>query len=84
MPNFDGTGPLGTGPTGWGCGPCGLGLGPRRGRGFGFRRGFGNFSFGQNQPWTVKDQKQYLADYQKALEQELDQVKQAQKDLKQE
>ena len=55
MPAGDGTGPLGTGPIGWGLGPCGGGLRRRpgaypfgawdygggfgRGPGFGFRRG---------------------------------------------
>jgi hypothetical protein len=24
MPRFDGTGPMGTGPIGWGRGPCGM------------------------------------------------------------
>ena len=45
MPRFDGTGPQGVGPTGWGMGPCGAGA--RRGPGFrrafgrGYGRGFG-------------------------------------------
>ena len=42
MPGFDGTGPSGLGPrTGRGMGPCGRGLGFRRGygRGMGFGRG---------------------------------------------
>lgn len=41
MPRFDGTGPQGTGPIGWGMGPCGAGV--RRGVGFrgGFGRGYG-------------------------------------------
>jgi len=34
MPRFDGTGPLDAGPgTGWGLGPCGAGMGWRRGWG---------------------------------------------------
>jgi hypothetical protein len=37
MPRMDGTGPMGTGPIGWGMGPCGAGrrgvFGPRFGRG---------------------------------------------------
>jgi len=40
MPSFDGTGPCGEGPmTGRGMGFCGGRF--RRGRSFGFRRGFG-------------------------------------------
>jgi len=43
MPAGDGTGPLGTGPIGWGLGPCGAGLrrGPGRGLSRGMRPGFG-------------------------------------------
>lgn len=40
MPGMDKTGPLGTGPTGRGMGPCGGGF-AGRGRGRGFSRGFG-------------------------------------------
>ncbi len=48
MPRFNGTGPLGSGPgTGWGLGPCGAGMGWRRGggrgRGFGWRRFWGYY-----------------------------------------
>jgi len=42
MPYQDGTGPEGSGPTGWGLGPCGGGAAPRSGRFFGRgRRGRG-------------------------------------------
>ena len=42
MPGFDRTGPFGEGPmTGRGLGPCGRGLGVRRGFGRGMGRGFG-------------------------------------------
>ncbi len=38
MPRMDGTGPMGTGPIGWGMGPCNAGrrgfFSPRFGRGF--------------------------------------------------
>jgi len=67
MPGFDKTGPIGRGPaTGRGFGPCGFGLG------LGWRRRFA----------TKKDQKQVLADYQKALQAELEDVKKEQEELK--
>jgi len=73
MPGFDRTGPRGVGSmTGRGFGPCGLGLG-RRGR-FGSGRGLGRY-FGWSLPQTPKDQKEALADYKKALEEELEDVK---------
>ena len=73
MPGFDRTGPRGGGPmTGRGFGPCGSGLG-RRGR-FGSGRGLGRY-FGWSLPQTPKDQKEALADYKKALEEELEDVK---------
>lgn len=40
MPRYDGTGPLGFGPgTGWGLGPCGMGMRC----GFGYRFGWKRF-----------------------------------------
>ena len=63
MPAQDRTGPMGMGPrTGRGFGPCGLGLGGRRG--FGMGRGMGRF-FGGRTP----------SDYKKLLEEELEAVK---------
>lgn len=74
MPIRDGTGPMSLGPlTGRGFGPC------RRGLGWG--RGFGRF-FGWNIPTTQVDQKQALADYRKALEEELEEVKKEELGLK--
>lgn len=74
MPIRDGTGPMGLGPlTGRGFGPCG--------RGLGWGRGFGRF-FGWNAPMTRVDQKQALADYRKALEEELEEVKKEELGLK--
>ena len=76
MPNRDKTGPLGQGPTtGRGFGPCGKG----KSRGFG--RGLGRY-FGWNQPQTEAEQKQALVDYRKALEEELEDVKKQEEDLK--
>ena len=44
MPGFDRTGPMGYGPrTGRGFGPCGRGLGFRRGFGMGFVRGYSGY-----------------------------------------
>jgi len=40
MPGYDGRGPNGIGPTGWGMGPCGRGMGFGRGRFFSRARGF--------------------------------------------
>jgi len=65
MPRFDRTGPWGMGPgTGWGLGPCGLGLGWRRGYGGGFRRA-----------WTNQDEKVALEEERKILEEELKEIK---------
>jgi len=69
MPNRDQTGPQGQGPaTGRGLGPCGTGTG--RGFGFGFGRGRG---FGRGLCRFFS--KVSLADYQKALEEELSDIK---------
>jgi uncharacterized protein DUF5320 len=85
MPNRDKTGPAGAGPlTGRGFGPCGSGLGKRSfgfGCGRGFGRGLGRF-FGWNQPQTSEEQKQSLVDYRKALEEELEDIKKDEEDLK--
>ena len=75
MPKFDKTGPVGMGSrTGRGFGPCGLGLGLGwRGR-FGAGRGMGRYFGCWNWPKTKKDQLKALADYKKALEEELEDV----------
>ena len=79
MPGFDVTGPLGLGPrTGWGFGLCGLGLGWRRR--FGPGRGLGRY-FGWGWPQTKEDQKKALAEYRKALEEELEDVKKEEEGL---
>jgi len=81
MPGLDGTGPLGLGPrTGWGFGPCGLGLGWRRR--FGPGRGLGRY-FGWRWPQTKEEQKKALAEYRKALEEELEDVKKEEEELNQ-
>ncbi len=80
MPGFNGTGPLGRGPmTGRGFGPCGLGLGWRRS--FGPGRGMGRY-FNWSWPQTPKDQKEALAEYKKALEEELEDVKREEGSIK--
>jgi len=71
MPNRDKTGPLGQGPTtGRGFGPCGKGK--SRGFGFGLGRGFGRGLC----------RFQSLSDYRKALEEELEDVKKQEEELK--
>lgn len=73
MPGFDKTGPMGAGPmTGRGFGPCGLGLGWRRR--FGAGRGMGRYFGSWNFPQTKEDKLKALADYEKALQEELDDV----------
>lgn len=80
MPGFDRTGPMGMGPkTGRGFGPCGLGLGWRRK--FGAGRGMGRYFGGWNWPQTKKNQLKALADYKKALEEELEDVKKEEGEL---
>lgn len=96
MPGKDGTGPRGQGPMtgqmggnpppaagqdfgrGFGFGPCGLGLAWRRQ--FGAKRGLGRY-FGWNWPQNPNDQKQALANYRQALEEELVDVKKEETDL---
>ena len=82
MPNKDKTGPMGQGPaTGRGFGPCVKSLR----RNFGCGRGFGcslGRHFGWNQPQTETEQKQTLVDYRKALEEELEDVKKQEEELK--
>ncbi len=73
MPNFDGTCPRGMGPgTRYGFGPCGLGLGWRRRFGAGSEMGR---YFGWNEPQSKEKKIKALADYKKALEEELEYVK---------
>lgn len=82
MPNRDKTGPMGQGPlTGRGFGPCGGGIRRGFGCGRGFGRGLGRF-FGWNQPQTEEEKKQALVDYRKALEEELEDVKKEEEQLK--
>lgn len=79
MAKFDGTGPMGMGSmTGRGMGPCAMGFGGRKR--FGMGRGLGRY-FNWNSPQSVKDQKQALTDYVKALEEELEDTKKELKEL---
>lgn len=73
MPRYDGTGPLWGGDpgTGWGLGPCGLGM--RRGMGMGYGRGYGF------RRWTKQDEKIALEEEIKILREEL---KAAEEELK--
>lgn len=77
MPRFDGTGPLGFGAgTGWGLGPCGAGIGWRRGGGrgreFGWRR-FRGYYPGPTP--TEKEEKELLSEEAAILEEELKAIK---------
>ena len=79
MPRFDKTGPFGTGPaTGRGFGPCGLGLGRRRG--FGAGRGLGKY-FRWSEPANPKKARQDLQNYKQALREELEDVEKEEKEL---
>ncbi len=79
MPGFDGTGPQGRGSmTGRSFGPCGLGLSWRKR--FAPGRGLGRY-FNWNWPQTKEDQKESLAHYKKALEEELEDVKKEESEL---
>lgn len=79
MPQFDGTGPQGLGPkTGRSFGPCGLGLGWRRR--FSAGRGLGRY-FNWDWPQTKEERLKALADYKKALEEELGDVKKEEEEL---
>jgi hypothetical protein len=72
MPGLDKTGPTGMGAmTGRGFGPCGLGMGWRKR--FGAGRGLGRY-FGWNFPQTKEDKLKALAEYKKALKEELEDV----------
>lgn len=80
MPGFDKTGPMGAGPmTGRGFGPCGLGLGWRRR--FGAGRGMGRYFGGWSFPQTKEDKAKALAEYRKALEEELEDVKKEEEEV---
>lgn len=79
MPRFDKTGPRGQGPaTGRGYGPCGMGLGWRKR--FGQGRGLGRY-FAWDYPKDKQEQKKALAEYKKALQEELEDVSQEEAEL---
>ena len=78
MPRYDRTGPLGSGPgTGWGMGPCGMGMGWRRG----FGRGFGRF-WRSGPQITKKEEKEMLDEEVGILEDELKAIKERISELK--
>ena len=84
MPRFDGTGPLGIGPrTGRGLGPCGVGLGFRRGsgRGFGFR--WFDCPYGiYPTRITKKEELEMLDEEEKALEEDLKAIRKEKESFK--
>jgi hypothetical protein len=66
MPRFDGTGPQGTGPIGWGMGPCGRAMSFRKG----FGRGYGRFSPVYYEP-TKEEERKMLLEEKKVIEKRL-------------
>ena len=81
MPRFDGTGPLGFGPdSGWGMGPCGGGMGWRRGRGRGSGRFWGCAPYQAR--ITKKEEAEMLNDEAEALGDELKAIKERLAELK--
>lgn len=90
MPNLDGTGPTSAGSsTGRGMGPCGAGMGSRRGfgRDLGLRRRFG-FSAGRKgfapRGMNRQEEKEMLENRAEMLEQDLKGVKERLDELKEE
>lgn len=78
MPNRNGTGPMGMGPlTGRGLCPCNFGPTFRRS---GFGRGLGRYSR-YNMPNSIEEQKSALAEYKKALQEELEDVEKEEQNL---
>jgi len=74
MPALDKTGPQGQGPmTGRGLGPCGRGMRMGFGRGRGYGRGLGRY-FGWNAPQTKEEKLEDIKSYQKALQEEMEEV----------
>lgn len=83
MPGFNGTGPLGLGPgTGRGLGPCGAGMGWRRGYGRWWARGFGRGFWGYQPRISEKEEKEMLEDKVVGLEEELKAVKERLSEIK--
>ena len=82
MPGQDKTGPLGQGPmTGRGLGLCGQGL--ARGRGRGFRRGFGlRQAFMQPQVITETQEKELLKQELEAIKSEQVEIESRLKEIK--
>lgn len=83
MPRFDGTGPLGYGPgTGRRLGPCGAGIGWRRG----FGRGYGRPScwgpYDTPYRMTQKEETETLRNEAEILEEELKEIKERLAELK--
>lgn len=83
MPSLDGTGPVWDGGpgVGWGLGPCGAGLGWRRG--FGWRFGRGRAFFGMRRaPMSSQEETAVLKEEAEILNAELQAVKKRIAELK--
>ena len=79
MPAFDKTGPIGTGPTGRGLGPCGGGS-AWRGRGRGYFRSGGGFGMRRGDV-PFSDQREQLQQQQNWLQTRLNAINQCLKDM---
>ena len=78
MPRLDRTGPSGFGPgTGWGLGPCGAGMGWRRGWGQGFGRfwRFGSSVAKEEEREILQEEIKVLEDDIKAIKERLTELK---------
>jgi len=84
MPGRDGTGPSGQGPlSGRGLGPCGRGLGFRRGfgRGFGWRRFYFDEPAFEPITLTKEEQKKILEEELKEIETEKEAIEKRLKEM---
>ena len=83
MPRGDGTGPLGTGPVGWGRGPCGAGFArgarrwagqPANGRGWRLFGGGAPLAAARADADMLKEEAQILRERLAAVEKEISQA----------
>ena len=79
MPGFDGTGPMGRGPTGWGFGPCGRGIRRGYGRGFGWR--YPGWGYAEPITFSKIEQKKILEAELKEIETERQEIAKRLKEL---
>jgi len=82
MPNFDGTGPSGRGPLGWGMGPCGRGMRNGMGRGFGRRFNSNANTAVAQQELTKEEKVEMLSKEAELLKQQLKNIEESIKEIK--